>query len=105
MISLDTNAISDLMRSDRNLIRFRYREAVSAGQTIVVSSVVLFELQYGIARRSSRRENSLKLQRFLSSPVVVLPFDSDDALSAGEVRTALEQLGPALASGVRLDHE
>lgn len=93
MISLDTNAVSDLMRPDRRLVRLRYRDAVTAGRTIVVSSVVLFELQYGIARSKRRHENALKLERFLSGPVVVLPFDADDALAAGEVRTALELRG------------
>lgn len=110
MISLDTNAISDFMQPDRRLIRMRYRDAVTAGRTIAVSSIVLFELQYGVARSSRRHENSLKLEQFMSGPVAVLPFDAEDALVAGEVRTALElrgtPIGPydVLIAGQALRH-
>ena len=59
---------------------------------IVVSTIVLFELQVGIAKSNSPAKRTQQLQKFLSR-VNVIPFDRDAALAAATIRAQLEQQG------------
>ncbi|MEG4022309.1 type II toxin-antitoxin system VapC family toxin [Microcoleus sp. S13C4] len=59
---------------------------------IVVSTIVLFELQVGIAKSNSPTKRTQQLQEFLSR-VNVIPFDRDAALAAATIRAQLEQQG------------
>ena len=61
-------------------------------QEIVVSTIVLFELQVGIAKSNSPAKRTQQLQQFLSR-VNVIPFDRDAALAAATIRAQLEQQG------------
>jgi tRNA(fMet)-specific endonuclease VapC len=93
VILLDTNAVIGLTNATSKHLKLRYREALTARLTVAVSSIVLFELQYGIARSSQRRESREQLDQFLAGPVVVAAFDAHDALAAGEVRASLAGAG------------
>jgi tRNA(fMet)-specific endonuclease VapC len=66
---------------------------VSRGVSISVSTVVLYELWYGVARSQRRRENAERLRVFLSGNIDVAPFDEEDAIAAGDLRAALETVG------------
>ncbi len=55
--------------------------------------IVLYELQYGIAKSARRRENTERLAIFLQLPIEILPFEPDDAEEAGNIRAALERVG------------
>ena len=57
-----------------------------------VSSVTLFELEYGAAKSKWGERTRDDLYAFLS-PFAVLPFDSDDAIAAGKIRALLEAQG------------
>lgn len=46
-----------------------------------------------MARSKRQRENTERLRIFLSGAISVIPFDADDASTAGEVRAALEAAG------------
>ncbi|MEG4112810.1 MULTISPECIES: type II toxin-antitoxin system VapC family toxin [unclassified Microcoleus] len=61
-------------------------------QEIVVSTIVFFELQVGIAKSNSPAKRTQQLQQFLSR-VNVIPFDRDAALAAATIRAQLEQQG------------
>jgi virulence-associated protein VagC len=63
-------------------VRDRLRQVASEGASIAVSSVVLFELWYGVARSSRRHENAECLRVFLSGDIDVVPFGDEDALTA-----------------------
>ena len=63
---LDTNAVIAVLKNEPALVRERLRQAVSEGSAIAVSTVVLFELWYGVARSAQRRENAERLRVFLS---------------------------------------
>ena len=71
-------------------VRDRLRRARSEGASIAVSSVVLYELWYGVARSERRSENAERLRVFLSADIGVLPFDEQDAKTAGDLRATLE---------------
>ncbi len=90
---LDTNAVIALLRNNPPRVRQRLRLVVSGGASIAISSVVLYELWYGVARSERRRENAQRLRIFLSGDIAVVPFDEDDARTAGELRAALEAAG------------
>lgn len=93
MILLDTNVIIALVRQTSWMVRHRYKDALGAREAIGVSSIVLFEFHYGIARSARREQNAAQLRHFLSGPVSLLPFEPEDALAAGEVRAALRAAG------------
>ena len=63
---LDTNAVIALLKNQPATFRKRLRRAVSKDGGIAVSSIVLFELWYGVARSDRRRENAERLRVFLS---------------------------------------
>lgn len=90
---LDTNAVIALVRNRPAGVRNRLRQAVSEGGSIAISSVVLYELWYGVARSERRRENADRLRVFLSGNIDIIPFEEDDAVAAGELRAALETAG------------
>jgi tRNA(fMet)-specific endonuclease VapC len=90
---LDTNAVIALLKNEPAIFRKRLRRAVSRGAAIAVSSIVLYELWYGVARSARRRENAERLRVFLSGRIEVGAFDEDDAKTAGELRATLEGAG------------
>lgn len=69
------------------------RRAAARDASIAVSSIVLYELWYGVARSARRRENAERLRAFLSGNINIVPFDEADAASAGELRATLEAAG------------
>ena len=54
---LDTNAVIALLQNEPAIFRKRRRRAVAKGAAIAVSSIMLYELWYGVARSVRRREN------------------------------------------------
>ncbi len=90
---LDTNAVIAVLKGQPVAVRTRLKRVAPKATAIALSSIVLFELWYGVARSERRRENTERLRIFLSGAVSVIPFDADDAATAGEVRAALEAAG------------
>lgn len=69
------------------------RQAAAEGASIAVSSVVLYELWYGVARSARRRENAERLRVFMSGNIEAVPFVEEDAVAAGDLRAVLEAAG------------
>jgi tRNA(fMet)-specific endonuclease VapC len=90
---LDTNAVIAVLKDEPTMFRKRLRRAVTKGATVAVSSIVLYELWYGVARSARRRENAERLRVFLSGGISVRPFVEEDARTAGELRATLESAG------------
>jgi len=82
-----------LLKNQPAGVRGRLRRVVSRGASIAVSSVVLYELWYGVARSERRRDNAERLRIFLSVKIDVVPFDEQDAVTAGDLRATLEAAG------------
>jgi tRNA(fMet)-specific endonuclease VapC len=57
------------------------RRAVSRDASIAVSSLVLYELWYGVARSERRRENAERVRVFLSGNLKVIPFEAQSTFS------------------------
>jgi tRNA(fMet)-specific endonuclease VapC len=90
---LDTNAVIALLKNQPAGMRTRMQRVMSRGASIAVSSVVLYELWYGVARSGHRAENVERLRVFLSGNINVVLFDEQDAVAAGDLRAALEAAG------------
>ena len=95
---LDTNAVVALLRNKPAGVRERYREAEKSGDYLAVSSIVLFQLWYGVEKSGRVRENTERLRILLSGDLDLLDFDDQDAQTAGRVRAALEKIGTPIGA-------
>jgi tRNA(fMet)-specific endonuclease VapC len=89
----DTNACIALMNGVPAMVRRRFEEAIRVDFPVYVSSVVTFELWYGIAKSARVERNTERLELLLSGPVVVLPLENGDSRVAGLIRGAFEAAG------------
>jgi tRNA(fMet)-specific endonuclease VapC len=90
---LDTNACIALINLRDNPVRKRYQNASRSGRRVFISSIVTFELWYGVAKSTRLTWNTERLETFLAGQNAMLPFDAEDALSAGLIRADLELAG------------
>lgn len=95
---LDTNACIALINGTPASVRSHFQKANRGNSQIYVSSVVTFELWYGVAKSTRIALNTQRLQTFLSGPIGVLPFDDEDAGAAGSIRAALEVLSKPIGA-------
>jgi tRNA(fMet)-specific endonuclease VapC len=95
---LDTNACIALINGDPTTVRVRMQKASAAGAHILVSSIALFELWYGVAKSKKQDFNRKRVEAFLSGPVLVLPFEGEDSRVAGSVRAAIESAGKPIGA-------
>ena len=95
---LDTNAVVALLRDKPTRVRERYRQAEASGDYLALSSVVLFELWYGVAKSSQVPDNTERLRILLSGDLDLLDFDDEDARTAGQVRAAVEKNGTPIGA-------
>jgi tRNA(fMet)-specific endonuclease VapC len=90
---LDTNACIALINGTEIHVRQRFKRAVARDSVILLSSVVAFELWYGVAKSQRKDSNTQRLETFIGGPFEWAPFDEDDARAAGTVRAELESAG------------
>jgi tRNA(fMet)-specific endonuclease VapC len=86
--ALDTNSLSYALRRHGGVAA---RLSAMGPARIAVPSVVIFELQYGLAKVGRQRELDA-LEAFLR-PESVLHFDDESARRAASARVALELAG------------
>ena len=90
MYLLDTNICIYLIK---NSYPFMTEKVFSYEPSdIAISSITVFELEYGAAKSKWGEETKRKLAVFLS-PFTILPFSTEDAIAAGQVRAPLEKSG------------
>lgn len=63
-----------------------------APKEMAIPSIVLFELEVGIAKSTSPQKRKQQLKE-LESSIQILPFGYSEALAAASIRTALEKQG------------
>lgn len=95
---LDTNVWIALMNARPAIVRGRFDKAIRDKSRIYVSSVVRFELWYGIAKSARMETNTTRLEVLMSSAVTSLPFDNEDSRVAGSIRAALEATGKPIGA-------
>jgi tRNA(fMet)-specific endonuclease VapC len=95
---LDTNACIALINRTSAGVRSRFQRAMGGGANIYVSSVVTFELWYGVAKSLYQNQNTQRLEVFLAGPIILLPLEKEDARVAGSVRASLQASGTPIGA-------
>jgi tRNA(fMet)-specific endonuclease VapC len=95
---LDTNACIALINGNPSQVRERFQRIMATGDSITVSSVVAFELWYGVAKSTRKVANTERLEAFFAGPLDLLAFDDEDARTAGTIRAALEAGGTPIGA-------
>ena len=90
---LDTNVCIALINGTEINVRRRFKRAVARESVILLSSIVAFELWYGVAKSQRKDSNTQRLETFLGGPLEWALFDEDDARAAGTIRAELEIVG------------
>ena len=91
---LDTNLCIRVIRDRPAGLRPRFN---AEADSLCISDVVLFELLHGAERSARPAENRQVVQRF-AAHLAVLPFDSNAAAHAADVRAGLERRGLVIGS-------
>jgi tRNA(fMet)-specific endonuclease VapC len=90
---LDTNVIIALLGDKHPAVRDNMLRAKRAGSMLALSSISLHELWYGVAKSDRRGENAEALRKLLATGFEILPFESEDAEAAGNLRGDLLKIG------------
>ena len=90
---LDTNACIALINGKPALVRSRFQRVLAADAKICVSSIVAFELWYGVAKSARPEANAQLVETFLAGPVSLLALEFEDGKVPGRIRAALEAVG------------
>jgi len=98
MYLLDTNACIAIINRTTAAVRTRFDKEIAAGAIVYVSSVMAFELWYGVAKSARPQVNSQLVCRFLAEIVNLLPFELEDARVAGSIRADLEAVGKPIGA-------
>jgi len=92
----DTNILIAITKAN---LAVRTRLAQHADHTILLSSVVLAEIEFGIAKSAStKREYNRRVFEELSKTFKIVPFSPQAARHYGELRAFLEKQGTPISS-------
>lgn len=95
---LDRNACIVLMAPVINDVQRRFARVFDKGDSFFSSSVVAFELWYGVSKSKCVVENTRRCETFFAGPIEVLSFDQGAAQAAGELRARLEASGKPIGA-------
>lgn len=95
---LDTNACIALINGKAPSVRSRLQHALTQDAKVSVSSIVAFELWYGVAKSARPEANARLVETFFSGPLTLLAFAPEDAKVAGRVRADLETAGKPIGA-------
>ena len=98
MYLLDTNACIALINGKSAAVRERFSAAAARQDDLLLSSIVAFELWYGVGKSQHRDANRRRVDAFLAGPLTWTPFDEEDAAAAGAVRAELEIAGTPIGA-------
>ena len=87
---LDTNMCIYLIKKQPKNVFDKFR-TLDLGD-VCISSVTLSELMYGVQKSQHQEKNKAALEEFLS-PIDIISFDEEAAVSYGEIRASLEKNG------------
>jgi len=95
---LDTNVCIALLNGNPPVVRRRFLQARRRGSEVVTSTIVAFELWYGVAKSARREANQERLAIFFAGAIARVTFDEEDAQIAGEIRAVLEKNGCSIGA-------
>ncbi|MBD2138928.1 type II toxin-antitoxin system VapC family toxin [Anabaena sp. FACHB-1237] len=92
MYVLDTNTLIYYFKGQGKIAA---NFAKIPNQEILIPTIVLFELQLGIAKSNSPAKRTQQLQQLLNR-INLVDFDRDAAFTAAKIRADLEQKGTSI---------
>ena len=95
MLLLDTNVCIYFMKNSFPRLTEKLLSCDPA--ELLISSITVFELEYGAAKSRWGEKTRQNLAMFLA-PFNILPFSAEDAVTAGRIRGYLEQQGTPIGS-------
>ena len=93
MYLLDTNVVISALNERCPAISRRLDAELASRTPVLISTIVLFEMRYGIAKSQSPAKSEAALAQFLASRIAIIPFEASDADHAGDIRGHLARLG------------
>ncbi len=90
---LDTNACIALINGRPAAVRNRFQNVIDNGAQVNVSTIVVFELWYGVGKSQQKEANTERLKTFFAGPIRVMVFDEEDARATGSIRAQIEAAG------------
>lgn len=93
MFMLDANVIITVMNGRSRILANRLKSEISAGATIQIPVIVLFELRFGIAKSIHAEKSRIALAHFLAGGMAIAAFEEEDAKHAGDIRAGLDAKG------------
>ena len=90
MYLLDTNICIYFMKNKYPALTKKFLSLNASD--LLISSITVFELQYGAEKSNWGEQTRMKMAMFLA-PFMILPFDSDDACEAARIRAHLKRQG------------
>ncbi|MCU0883245.1 MAG: type II toxin-antitoxin system VapC family toxin [Hyphomonadaceae bacterium] len=95
---LDTNVCIDLLRAVDSQVSIQFLAAVRAGHDLMVSTITLFELETGIARRGRIDGEVAGLDELIRGPFQIATFDRHASKAAGDLAAEMLATGRQLAA-------
>jgi tRNA(fMet)-specific endonuclease VapC len=92
MFCLDTNVVIGIMTGRSMKSAVRLQDEVGRGTRVLVPTIVIYELRFGIAKSARRAANERALDLFLA-PLETPSFDAVDAAEAADIRAGLHHRG------------
>jgi tRNA(fMet)-specific endonuclease VapC len=65
---------------------------------MLVSAVTTYELWYGVAKSARPEAHARLVESFFAGPVALLPFEEEDARTAGRIRATLQSTGERIGA-------
>lgn len=95
---LDSNACVALINGSPPEVRRRFERVIAGDAVALLSSIVSFELWYGVGKSQHKALNAARLETFLAGPLEWIVFEEQDAREAGAIRAELEQAGTPIGA-------
>lgn len=92
---LDTNICIYIIKQRPDSVLKKFRSLVPGD--LVISSITIAELQYGVEKSQFAARNQAALEEFLL-PLDIAYFDSEAAIQYGKIRAGLEKKGRIIGS-------
>lgn len=90
---LDSDTCIAIARGDSPLVASKFVTEIRQDEALVLSTLVVHELWFGVYASPRPDVHRAKLERFLSYRLEVEPFDSAAAHEAGRIRAELRRQG------------
>jgi tRNA(fMet)-specific endonuclease VapC len=98
MTFLDTNTVIAVLEGRPMCVGEKVAAHLDAGAPVAISSIVVFEMWFGVEKSQRREANARRLAAFLATPIDVVAFDAEDARSAGTIRHHLAAAGTPIGA-------